>query len=397
MKNILFINTFYNPDIRGGAEIICQEQAENLKKLGYNVSVLTTADKGTDTTVEKINNIKVYKVGIKNIYWPSNKNKPSTLYRSIWHIMDIYNIPMRKYVEKIVKLEKPDIAICHNLSGFSISVWDALKKHNISIIQVLHDQYLKCPKCVGVKNNSICYKQCTSCKLMRLIHPKKSNNVDAVIGVSKFVLNCFTDLEYFKQSKKYVIHNARDIPNTIKVKEWEKNEPLHLGYIGTLSKVKGIEWLIKSFMSLDINATLTIAGKGESIDFENHLKKLAQNDKRIFFTGYTKPCEHYKNIHVSIVPSLCSDSFPGSAYESCANNIPVIATNYGGIPEIIKDNINGIICNPEEPDSLKKAMLKCYQSQTFLNELSTNARESVKDMLDVDNYIKKYITIIESL
>lgn len=398
MISILIINSFYSPNIRGGAEIICQEQAENLERYGYKISVLTTNDKNTGITEDIINNIKVYRVGIKNIYWPSSKNKPSSFHRALWHIKDIYNHSMRSYVKEVIKRDKPNIAICHNLSGFSISIWDELKKHNIPIIQVIHDQYLKCPNSNGFKKEKICNGQCNICKLMRLPHKKKSQNVNAVIGVSEFVLDSLTSLGYFKQVPQYVIHNARNIPNNNCLNLWDGKSTFKLGYIGTLSKVKGLEWLIYSFMELNnINATLTIAGKGESKEYEEYLRKIANKDKRIKFTGYIKPEEHYRKIHISVVPSLWPDTFPGVAYESCAYNIPVIATNNGGLPEIIKDNINGLICNPSNPNSLKETLLKCYRSPLLVNKLSLQARDSVQEMLDTKLYLKRYLSIIEDL
>lgn len=395
MKNILIINSFYSPHIRGGAEIICQEQAETLAKQGYNISVLTTADKDIKIKSEYVNNIKVYRVGIKNIYWPSNKKKHSGLHRFLWHIKDIYNYSMRPYIREIIKRENPNIVICHNITGFSISIWDEIKKYNIPIIQVLHDQYLKCPNSNGFKNNKICKGQCLLCKIMRLPHRKKSNNIDAVVGVSKFVLTSLSQLDYFKNIPQYVIHNARYIPDTNFPITWDGNSTLKFGYIGTLSKVKGVEWLINTFLELkDINATLTIAGKGESKEYESYLHSLANGDKRIKFVGYVKSTDFYKNIHVSIIPSLWPDTFPGVTYESCAYHVPVITTNNGGIPEVIKDNTNGIICNPQNKSSLKYAILKCYNNPEFICNLSTQARKSVYEMLDVEMNIKKYISII---
>lgn len=69
--------------------------------------------------------------------------------------------------------------------------------------------------------------------------------------------------------------------------------PFRIGYIGTLSKVKGVEWLIRTFMRLDINATLFIAGRGESIEYEEYLKKITSVDKRISFLGYIKPADFF--------------------------------------------------------------------------------------------------------
>lgn len=315
----------------------------------------------------------------------------------IWHLMDIYNWRMKKSIRKVIQIVKPDVVICHNITGFSIALWDVIKEFNLPIIQVLHDQYLQCPNSNAFKNSKACIKQCLPCHLMRLRHPAASNKVDIVVGVSRYVLNRLVNLGYFKSSKQYVIHNARKFEDIPTKQPWDGKEPLRIGYIGTLSKVKGVEWLIRSFMELDINATLIIAGKGESEAYEQYLKELASTDTRISFSGYVKSINHYQQIHLSIIPSLWPDTFPTVAFESCAYHTPVIATNMGGLPEIIKDNINGILCDSQNKNSIKQAIITLYNHPEILNKFITQAKLSVQEMTDIDKVINKYCSIIESL
>lgn len=396
MKKILIINSLYTPYIGGGAEIICQEQAEKLALKGYQVSVLTTSHE-KKIVKDFINGINVYRINIKNIYWHYNQNKPNKLIRMLWHIKDIYNWQIKSSIRQVIQTVNPDVVICHNITGFSIAVWDVIKEFNLPIIQVLHDQYFQCPNSNAFKNGKACIKQCFPCHLMRLPHAAASNKVDVVVGVSQYVLTRLTNLGYFKSSKKYVIHNARQFEDIPMKQSWNGKEPLRIGYIGTLSRVKGVEWLIRSFMELDINATLTIAGKGESETYENYLKELASTDSRISFSGYVKSIYHYQQIHLSIIPSLWPDTFPTVAFESCAYHTPVIATNIGGLPEIIKNDINGILCSPENKESIKQAIIDIYNHPEKLNKFIIQAKASVKEMTILDKVIDKYCSIIKSV
>lgn len=393
---ILILNSLYAPHIGGGAEIICQEQAEELSKRNYIVSVLTTGHT-SGIIKDNVNGINVYRANLKNIYWHYSQNKPNKYIRLIWHLIDIYNWEMKKSIRKTIQIVKPEVVICHNITGFSIAVWDVIKEFNIPIIQVLHDQYLQCPNSNAFKNGKACIKQCLPCHLMRLPHAAASNKVDVVVGVSQYVLTRLTNLGYFKSSKQYVIHNARHFKDIPVKQPWNGKEPLRIGFIGTLSKVKGVEWLIRCFMELDINATLTIAGKGESQAYENYLKELASSDSRITFSGYVKSITHYQQIHVSVIPSLWPDTFPTVAFESCAFHTPVIATQIGGLPEIIKNGINGILCNPEDTYSIKQAIMTLYTHPEILNKFILQAKDSVKQMTDTKEVINKYCSIIESL
>lgn len=396
MQRILIINTLYSPNIKGGAEIVCQNQAERLAAIGNHVAVLTTTNQH-GMIQDTVNGLTVYRVQIKNIYWHYSSNKPPQYIRAIWHTLDIYNYRMKKYVRQVIQRECPDIVICHNLSGFSISVLDAIKEFHLPIIQILHDQYFICAKSTAFRNGNLCKKQCLRCHLMRLLHSKKSNNVDAVVGVSKFVLEKLTKMGYFQNSIQKVIHNASYIEDLPKTYIWDRKHPLRIGYIGTLSKHKGVEWLIKSFMALKIDATLTLTGKGDSEEYESELRYMAAKDKRITFLGYQLPATHYQQIDLSVVPSLWEDSFPTVAFESCAYHVPVIATNMGGLPEIIENGVNGIICNPNDENSLKDAILQLYNNPELYCRMSGQARDSIKEMLDSDNNIAQYDSLIQLL
>ncbi|KAA6343180.1 N-acetyl-alpha-D-glucosaminyl L-malate synthase [termite gut metagenome] len=395
MKRILFINSLYFPNIIGGAEIIMQEQAEHFNQMGYHVAVLTTGEKSNGLNTDMVNGIKVYRAGIKNIYWFYTPNKPNKYVRMLWHLKDIYNKGMRTYVKEVIDIEKPDVVFCHNLCGFSISAWDEIKAARLPIIQVLHDLYLMCPRSTMFKKGHACEKQCDVCHWMCLNHREKSQVVDAVVGVSAYMLNRLKQSGYFENVPSYVIHNARNISEPSKKLFWNGTAPLRLGYIGTLSKVKGVEWLITQFKHLNnINAILTIAGRGESIEYEKYLKELALEDNRITFSGYIKRENLFSQIDVLIVPSIWNEPLGMVAIESCAYHVPVIATKMGGLPEIIKDGVNGWLCDVDNSDSLGKTILHIYNSPELLHSVSNRARESVSEMLDMERMMIKYEELV---
>lgn len=395
-QRILIINSLYSPYIGGGAEIICQEQAEGLAARGHHVAVLTTTDK-EGITEDVVNGLKVYRAHIENVYWHYGKMKPGRATRMVWHLRDIYNQRMKRHVREVIRKETPDVVICHNITGFSISVWDVIREFHLPIVQVLHDQYLQCPNSNAFKGGKACESQCLPCHMMRLRHVKASQKVDVVVGVSQYVLSRLTTLGYFQGVKQIVIHNARKFEEISMGEPWDGNRPLHIGYIGTLSRVKGVEWLIQSFMQLDINATLTIAGKGESEEYEQYLRELAASDNRITFSGYVKSVEHYRSIDISVIPSLWPDTFPTVAFESCAYNVPVIVTNMGGLPEIVKDGHNGLVISATDKNAIKDALMRIYLSGSLLDKLSRQARVAVKEMTEPELVIDKYENIISQI
>ena len=389
---ILYINSLYSPLIEGGAEISLQLIVEGLQSKGYEVAVLSLMPEN-GLKEEMVNGVRVYRAGLKNRYWPYTKQRPGKLQRLSWHFKDRYNKAMRSYVNKVLQIEKPDVVSCHNLAGWSVAVWDEIHRAGIPVIQVLHDMYLACANSNMFKGDHPCDKQCLSCRLLRSQHPEKSGQVSAVVGISQSILNRFTQLGYFQKAEKRVIHNTRSIPTPPARRNRKAGEPLKIGYLGTLSKIKGVEWLIEQFQSLDINATLSIGGRGQA-DYEAHLRSISTKPS-VKFLGQMNSNDFYAMIDVLVVPSLWQEPLGMVAIEALAHHVPVIAHKTGGLQESVVDGMNGLYCYASDPHSLGRAIVRLYNDIDLYNRLSAAARDSVADILSKERMIGEYQAVID--
>ncbi|MDR3128924.1 MAG: glycosyltransferase family 4 protein [Tannerellaceae bacterium] len=384
---ILFIHSLYAPHIIGGAENSLRILVESMSHRGHDVVVLATSDK-KGLHEETVNGITVYRAGIKNKYWIYGNHSRSKINKIIRHTRDLYNNGMQVYVTEVIRKERPDIVSCHNLPGWSIRVWDSIRKENIPIVQVLHDYYFLCVRSSLFKKGRPCRGRCLRCKIMRLLYRKKSQQVDAVVGICSGVLNKVITAGFFPNSLKVVVHNVRVIPDVENKKI--KRDKITFGFIGAISPHKGIQWLIEQFKKIESDhVLLRIAGKG-SVSYENKMKTLASDDIRITFLGFSKPKDFYASIDVLIVPSTWEEPLGMVAIEACAYHVPVITSATGGLKEIIKDGINGLYCEVSDPDSLFFAMNKMINDRELFNKLHLNARESVKSFLDIDRLVSEY-------
>lgn len=389
---ILYINALYSPLIAGGAEISLKLIVEGMKSLGHDVAVLSTMpEKGLKKN--QVDGVTVYRAGLQNQYWPFSTGKHSKISRLAWHYQDQANTAMAEIVKEIIAQERPDAVSCHNLVGWSAAVWKPIHEAGIPIVQVLHDLYLLCPNSNMFNNRHPCSGQCFSCRLLRSNHAEESEQVSAVVGISNSILQRFLSFDYFRNASKHVIHNTRAIPNPSHKTKREANQPIRFGYLGTLSKVKGVEWLIGQFQKLEFDANLSIAGKGEKV-YENHLKNLAGNSQ-IEFVGYVNSTEFLAEIDVLVVPSLWEEPLGMVAIEALANHVPVIANKRGGLQETVKDGINGLYCHDSDPDSLGFAMRQLYHNPDQYNQFSQAARESVASILDADRMIGEYEAVLK--
>jgi glycosyltransferase involved in cell wall biosynthesis len=391
---ILYINTLYSPMVMGGAEISIKLLVEGIQASGMEVAVLCLSP-GKGLTSDTVDGVKVYRAGLKNIYWPYTTQHPPAIARLAWHVVDHHNAAMKAYVRQVMALEKPDVVSCHNLAGWSAAVWGEVKSHDVPLIQVLHDLYLLCANSNMHKGGVACEKQCMRCKIFRAGHASRSRQVDAVVGISKSILDRFAHAGYFAEAQQHVIHNARAIATTGKPRQRLAGQPVRVGYLGTLSRIKGVEWLVTSFKSLAIDATLHIAGKGR----EGYVKKLQQlaDDERIEFAGYVSAADFLNTVDVLVVPSLWQEPLGMVVIEAMAHHVPVIANRVGGMQETVIDEVNGLFCDDKEPDSLRMAIERLYHDVALYNKLSASARSSVAGILDTNRMINAYKKVVESV
>lgn len=388
---LLFINTLYSPHIGGGAEITLKSLVDGIFAKGYEVSVLTTGPE-SGITEDEVDGIRVYRAGVSNLYWQHRKDKAPGWQRGLWHLRDSYNPAMGKIVESVVRDIKPDLVNCHNLAGFSASTWPAIKQAGAPIVQVLHDLYNICPNSNMFCKGSSCTTQCMRCKLFRLPHVALSENVDCVIGVSRFVLQRHLEHGLFSQAKiKTAIHNTRAMALSHHEGPVETSGKITFGFIGTLVPAKGVELLIKAFsaVNLDKQAKLLIAGTGPE-SYLTELKRYASDC--IEFLGYTSQEDFFPKIDILVVPSIWNDTLPGVVFESLTYGVPVIGSQRGGIPEMITDGVNGFLFEPDVHEELPSIMEKIINNPGLIRGLKDEVLRSAMKFIDVDLWIDKYIS-----
>lgn len=347
---------------------------------------------------DAVNGVRVLRVGIKNLYANAAIGiRPPAWKRALWHLADIYNPLMKTIVSDVLRLVQPDVANLHNVTGFSISAWNAISEARLPMVQVLHDQYLLCPRSVMFRNDHLCERQCLSCHSMRYFHPQLSNQVNAVVGVSKFVLEHHLRHGYFRLSPvKRVIHNAQANSAALNVPSRRPDSIVRFGFIGNLAQNKGIELLLDVFKeSARSHWQLHIAGRGHA-RYENYLREWYAGPN-IIFKGVQKPGDFYPNIDFLVVPSICNDSLATVVYEALSYGLPVIGSRRGGMPEMIKDGVNGLLFDPNNPSELVTAMAKVAGDTAFRASSSLAARDTSKYFFDMDRFLSSYENLMSDL
>lgn len=396
---ILFVHSLGDASLGGGAEYTLWTLIRTLRDRGHNCVLLATAEK-KELQRSEVEGITVWLAGIKNIYWPYNKQRPHACARLLWHLLDIYNPWMQSYIRHVIREEKPDVVSVHNLPGWSSSVWVTLRQLGIPIVQILHDYYTCCVKSSMYSGQENCKRQCFQCRLFRLPHINFSARVDAVVGISNYILKSHLDKNYFKYTPIFrVIHNRRNKSYLELQTSGEDflSENLIIGYIGRLTPAKGIEILIDAYLQANIlGSQLWIAGDGKE-DYERYLKNKASCDNRIIFMGRVQPSKFYPKIDFLVIPSIWNEPLGMVIPEAFSFGKPVIASKRGGIPEMINDGENGLLFDPDNIDELIFCIHRLYHDQDLRYRLCENAKRSSYYFLDTDSWANEYEEIYKQI
>lgn len=388
---ICLINNLYKPYSRGGAEKIVELMSEGLEKDGHNIFIITTKP---FLKIQKNNN-KIYY--IKALYY--NIYKIPIFLRLFWHMADMFDIGSFLKVRSILKQEKPDAVITHNLKGIGFLIPRAIKSLGIKHIHILHDIQLLHPSGLMEYNKEEKINSIFS-KLYAKICCKLFNSPNIIISPSKWLIKIHNEKKFFKNSKCVVMPNPACLAkDKSKIFQKKTNEKFKFLYVGQIENHKGIIFLINTFNNFlknyaKNNCELIIAGSGTKI---KKAKQLAKKNKFIKFLGQKNKQEIKKlmeNSDCLIVPSLCYENSPTVIYEASAIGLLTIASRIGGITELIH-KLGGILFTTKNKNSLMRKMEWSIKNSNKIQKITTKGKEKIKKF-KTENYIKQLIFILKN-
>mgnify|MGYP000448164359 CR=1 FL=1 len=342
MKVLLINNNHF---ITGGADSVYLNTGKLLEKYGNTVIYYSRNDK--KNIASEYNRFYPEKIDFRNLSFIAKVKNIKNF---------IYNKEAKEKLLYLIDLYKPDVAHIHNyLGGLSNSILEALREKNIAIVLTIHDYRLICPAYNFIdRKNNICEK-CKDGRFIRCAIKKCSSE-------NKFTHSLMLSLDayyrkYFQNIMKYINHyifvsnfsyqkhvefnnsysqNSTQLYNFFP-EEIQKNniKGKYYLYFGRLSREKGIITLLNVFK--DLNLELIIAGSGP---LENIVKEYSDKLRKIKYIGsknYTEIKELIKNCYFVIIPSEWYENNPMTIIETFSLGKPVVGSNIGGIPELLRD------------------------------------------------------------
>lgn len=206
-------------------------------------------------------------------------------------------------------------------------------------------------------------------------------------SVSEFVAGAFPRL----RRRTLLVHNAADFPERLPPPA--AGPPFRLGLVGRLSHMKGQDVAIEALKVLrgrGLDVELELVGDVfpgyEAVELELAAQARAHGvDRHVTFAGFrADPWRGLSGVHVVLVPSR-NEPFGLVAVEAMAAGRPVVASDVGGLREIVRDGVDGVLVPAEDPEALADAV-QALLLDTSRRERLGEAAQDVRVRFSADRY-----------
>jgi len=230
--------------------------------------------------------------------------------------------------------------------------------------------------------------------------------MDHLIAVSPMICNELRSLG-LNTARVTFIPNGIDVerfdPKKVNAdvrKEFGIEDSFVIGSVGRISNEKGHIYLIKAFEKIQSKipgARLMIIGDGPLL---GELKEYARKHliaNKVIFTGIREDLPSlYRAMDVFVLPSL-KEGIPMALLEAMAMEIPVIATDVGGIPYVVSPDQDGILIPPVDPDILAEKISSFLQDEPLRFEIGKKARSKIIERFSLNPLYQSYLKVYQNV
>nr|MDO8046143.1 glycosyltransferase family 4 protein [Candidatus Baldrarchaeota archaeon] len=368
---VIMVAPCYYP-VKGGTEITVRNLAIALNKNGVHVDVMAF----------NVNQIRIPK-------WQGKTEKIDEI--------TVYRIPALSLFQ-IVQSVKITAGV-NFLPGRFIHIlknYDIIHFHEIDMSFPFFSYLVKKPKIIhlhGIDYNFLKKHFISRFLFKHLVH--------IYISISKRMEKELTKLGIPKDKIVYV-------PNCVDTnlfKPQARKEDNMLLFVGRISKGKGLHILIKSLRYVREPVRLIIIGPTDwdTVYYQNILNLIERENRKgkheIKYLGaleLSELIEWYQKASIFILPSF-GEGFPVTVLEALACETPVIATPVGGIPEIVENNVTGLLIQQNSPIELAKAIQYLLTNPDMRLKMGYEGRKRVMQQYSLNVTVKKLCNIYRQL
>ncbi|ODV48846.1 glycosyltransferase involved in cell wall biosynthesis [Methanohalophilus euhalobius] len=347
--------------------------SKELAKIGHDVYVIGRFRELSKTGHEIIEGVKFIDIKMPHL-------KDEIIYET--GSLLLYS----KLAMKTIKNINPDIINLNDrFSAYFVS------KLNIPMTFVTHNpDAMEFYKDFSLENNF----------LNKYFFPFKKKIEEEVLSRSNMIIALNSDIQNYLYKKGFT--NISLIPNGIDANKYRnEGDDNYILFAGRYNKVKGIEYLLQSFLRIHQNfsTTLLLVGSGteeESIKKFTTTNNMEHKVKFVSTLDKIELRECLSKCSLFVLPSLF-ECMPVTLLEAMASGKTVIASDIAGPNDIIKHGHNGFLFEKQNTNELKKLLELCLSDKKLREKIGTNARTTIEEKYTFKQVAQQYIDNYEHI
>jgi glycosyltransferase involved in cell wall biosynthesis len=227
-------------------------------------------------------------------------------------------------------------------------------------------------------------------RILALTNLEKSDYLKFGVAKEGKVALVYTGLEL----DDFIPKNREMIKSGLKI----DNDGKVVGYVGRLDSVKGAQFFVEAArlcLLNDASLRFILAGEGQlRKQLQDKTASWGFKDKIIFLGWRDDIADLMSIMDILVLPSL-NEAVGIVLIEAQSLGVPVVASNVGGIPEIIKDKETGILVFPGDPQAIARAVSELFSEPRKMREMSAAAKSWVRGKFKAGNMVRAISAIYQ--
>lgn len=391
---ILHVNKFF--DRNGGAEVYMHELMRHQSEAGHEVHVLSTRSPNNLPSQDASRFVARYDL---SHFDPSRPKEWKT--DAIIAANFIWNREAKRAMEQALRELKPDAVHLHNIyHHLSTSILAPIRSSGITCVQTLHDLKLACPNYRMATEDAIC-ERCKGGRYWeavthRCLFPGMMPNMLAAaeMGMTKLRQSYERTVRTFICPSRFMAEKMAEwgepaskftvVRMPIDRKPSAHRDGGYLLAVGRLSPEKGYEDLIRAAGRVP-EIRIKIAGIGP---VEDRLREVMRSEKieNVELVGYKRGTDLvalYDGAEAFVSSPVGYENAPLSVLDALGYGLPILATDIGGLPEMVEDGANGYLVRHGSRDAwvmaLKRFAALSDEARSHMADESRRVAESFPD------------------
>jgi len=360
------------------------------------MGVLTAAEDGqSELNGEVIDGLEVWRLRYRRQYTYSTHMRAPKWRKPLWYLQDHFDPDNRRKMSRVLDEFQPDCVMVHVIAGLGYNSLYEIGHRNIPTVYFMHDLNLVCAKGAFFSNGKECVGRCMACRVIGKLRFSAVSSIARLAFCSPSRANLDAAAEYIpvKKSLNAVLLNANEYPKPTVIHSPSKK--IRFLYVGRLHAAKGVDILLSALdcLAKSFEFRMNVVGSGPE---EQILRERFGSRGWCHFHGHLteqQVSDFMEESDVLCIPSVWQENSPGVAIHALSQGLPVIASDKGGIPELVSHNRNGLLVPAGDRDAWRKALEAVLTQPKMLEAWRANMAQET-DLFDQQQLGQKLLQFI---